>query len=100
MAAEEAHEEFIQKNGENAVDEAWEEAKKQWQEYLEKTFGIQIVKDTGTDQIPGAAAGAYTGDWGDSSGRIAVLHRKELVMDADDTEKFLNAAKILRTLDL
>jgi hypothetical protein len=32
--------------------------------------------------------GGYTGEW-DSSGRLAVLHQKEIVLNAHDTENFL-----------
>ena len=34
--------------------------------------------------------GGYTGEWG-SDGRIAMLHQKELVLNADDTQNLLNA---------
>ena len=39
--------------------------------------------------------GGYTGAWG-SDGRLAVLHQKELVLNADDTKNFLAATEILR----
>jgi hypothetical protein len=42
----------------------------------------------------------YTGDWGDSSGRLAILHRKEQVFSKDDTQKLLDASKILRMIDI
>ena len=41
--------------------------------------------------------GGYTGEWG-TDGRIAILHQKELVLNAKDTENFLQATQILRTL--
>ena len=41
--------------------------------------------------------GGYTGSW-DSSGRLAVLHQKELVLNASDTENFLSAVNILRDI--
>ena len=41
--------------------------------------------------------GGYTGEWG-TDGRIAMLHQKELVLNAKDTENFLQATQILRTL--
>ena len=44
-------------------------------------------------------SGGYTGVWG-SDGRLAVLHEKENVFNADDTLNLLNAAEILRTIDL
>lgn len=49
--------------------------------------------------------GGYTGDWSGSGvdgigGRIAVLHQKELVLNADDTRNLLQAVNILRDLHL
>lgn len=42
-------------------------------------------------------SGGYTGEWG-SSGRIAVLHEKELVLNAQDTENILDAVSLVRSL--
>ena len=41
--------------------------------------------------------GGYTGSWG-SDGRLALLHQKELVLNAADTENFLSAVSILRDI--
>jgi hypothetical protein len=41
--------------------------------------------------------GGYTGSW-DSSGRLAVLHQKEIVLNAHDTENFLSAINIVRDI--
>ena len=49
------------------------------------------------------ASGGYTGEWANGSnennGRWALLHQKELVLNAHDTENFLNAMEIVRQLD-
>lgn len=45
----------------------------------------------------GFNTGGYTGDW-DSSGRLALLHQKEIVLNAHDTENFLSAIDILRDI--
>lgn len=49
--------------------------------------------------------GGYTGDWGPSegisdakNGKMAILHSKELVLNADDTENILDAVNIMRAL--
>lgn len=39
--------------------------------------------------------GGYTGEWG-SDGRLAMLHQKEIVLNAHDTENFLKAIEIVR----
>ena len=41
--------------------------------------------------------GGYTGTW-DSSGRLAMLHQKEIVLNAHDTENFLAGIEILRDI--
>lgn len=47
--------------------------------------------------------GGYTGEWGED-GRLALLHQKELVLNAADTQNMLSAVEIVRdliqTLDL
>ena len=43
--------------------------------------------------------GGYTGDWGSTDGRLAMLHRKELVLNEDDTKNFLSGINVLRSLD-
>ena len=39
--------------------------------------------------------GGYTGSWG-TSGKLAILHEKELVLNKDDTKNMLEAIKQLR----
>ena len=41
--------------------------------------------------------GGYTGAWG-ADGRLAMLHQKELVLNAKDTENMLKAVDILRAM--
>ena len=63
------------------------------------------VLDTGgyTGRWQSADTGMYTGEWANGSvranGRLAWLHQKELVLNAHDTENFLDAMKIVRQLD-
>ena len=54
---------------------------------LEKKLGGSIKFDTG----------GYTGEWG-HEGKIAMLHEKELVLNANDTSNFLEALNISRQL--
>ena len=42
--------------------------------------------------------GGYTGEWGSTDGRLAVLHKKELVLDEEDTKNILNSVSILRSI--
>jgi hypothetical protein len=58
--------------------------------------------DTGgyTGYWQSADTGMYTGEWPMGSvranGRLAFLHQKELVLNAHDTENFLDAMQIVR----
>ena len=49
-------------------------------------------------KIPQYASGGYTGDWAGNGGHLAMLHKKELVLNARDTENMLNAIGILRNI--
>ena len=52
----------------------------------------------------GLSTGGYTGDWPGSYGKLAFLHQKELVLNAQDTENLLASMdildKIISTIDL
>ena len=56
-------------------------------------FGQQLAGAAGYD------TGGYTGTWG-AGGKLAVLHEKEEIFDANDTENLLEASQILRRLDM
>lgn len=63
------------------------------------------IFDTGgyTGSFQYADTGMYTGQWANGSvranGRLAFLHQKELVLNAHDTENFLQAVDIVRNLN-
>lgn len=42
--------------------------------------------------------GGYTGDWGGDEGRVALLHKKELILDAQDTANLIALKEALRRL--
>ena len=48
--------------------------------------------------IVGYDTGGYTGNWNNNNGRLAMLHQKELVLNANDTNNMLNAITILRDI--
>lgn len=50
------------------------------------------------DQITGFDTGGYTGNWGDTSGRLALLHQKELVLNASDTANLLSIVDMVREI--
>lgn len=42
--------------------------------------------------------GGYTGEWNSNDGKMAMLHQKELVLNADDTKNILAAVAMLRNM--
>ena len=66
------------------------EADANYEDYLIKRYGPGFTAST-------LATGGYTGSW-DDSGRLAVLHQKELVLNADDTKNFLSGIQMIRDM--
>ena len=63
-------------------------------------FGMTIPDEVLKKLITHAsqfASGGYTGEW-DTSGKIGILHQKELVLNQDDTENFLKATSLLNNI--
>ena len=42
--------------------------------------------------------GGYTGEWNSADGKLAMLHQKELVLNAQDTENILSAVSMMRNM--
>lgn len=42
--------------------------------------------------------GGYTGEWNSADGKFAMLHQKELVLNAQDTENILSAVSMMRNM--
>ena len=56
-------------------------------------------KDRSAYKYGAFETGGYTGEWGGDDGRLAILHQKELVLNADDTKNILQAVDIVRHID-
>ena len=61
---------------------------------LDRTMN-QMIDDT--PGIVSGATGMYTGSWG-GSGKLAVLHEKELVLNKEDTSNILSAIDMIRSI--
>lgn len=48
--------------------------------------------------LVGYDTGGYTGDWSDGSGKLALLHSKEIVLNANDTQNILKAVESVRAM--
>lgn len=62
------------------------------------SLGGATTKPTNVNLMHAFATGGYTGEWtnGDEEGRVALLHQKELVLNADDTKNILSAVDLVR----
>lgn len=50
------------------------------------------------DDLVGYDTGGYTGDWAGSDGKLALLHKKELILKESDTENLLEGLKLSNQL--
>ena len=55
------------------------------------------IKFTSTNLV-GYDTGGYTGNWSDGSGKLALLHSKEIVLNASDTQNILKAVESVRAM--
>ena len=72
------------------------------QEYAYHIAGADgVYKDLGwvkKSQLKPYDTGGYTGDWSGNGGRLALLHKKELILNAADTQNTLMAMKIANNI--
>ena len=54
---------------------------------------------TASKWLYGYATGGYTGNWGTSDGKVALLHEKELVLNKKDTANILDSVNIVRDMN-
>ena len=68
--------------------------------YNQNTKKYYLRPLTGATKVGTFNTGGYTGTWanGDTEGKMAMLHQKELVLNADDTKNILDAVSIIRTI--
>jgi hypothetical protein len=70
-------------------------------EYLGMVDGWAKVKYNGKTGYAGKSylkqfkTGGYTGDWAGDEGKLAVLHKKEIVLNEKQTSNILDSAKIM-----
>lgn len=69
------------------------------QQYINYTFprdrnGLGYSHDKAKG-LMGFDTGGYTGDWAGSYGKLALLHKKELVLEPGDTENLLSSIEVL-----
>lgn len=57
-----------------------------------------LILSIGIETPTSARTGGYTGEWG-NSGKLAILHEKELILNKYDTENMLSAIGVIRDLE-
>jgi hypothetical protein len=84
----------------NVGDLAGEDRVETNQKYQDALSNMGITPSGSIDDIwkykSSFASGGYTGDWSSGDGKLAVLHSKELVLNAVDTSNILKAVDITR----
>lgn len=66
--------------------------------YNGKTYShFTDIPDNIWKQLVGFRSGGYTGTW-NNDGKLAFLHQKELVLNADDTENMLASIQLVRQI--
>lgn len=63
----------------------------------EEIFDANTLSALRTLGLIGFDTGGYTGEWG-PEGRLAMLHQKEIVLNAKDTENILSAVGLVREI--
>jgi hypothetical protein len=68
---------------------------KKFKQIVDRIYDLTDItlSEPDIDDAEELATGGYTGEWGDS-GKLAVLHEKELVLNKNDTANFLDALTI------
>lgn len=88
-------------NGYSGSDPQAVEIQKAWDSYVGKN-GYSNSIDWNTNKLDlnviGLESGGYTGEWDDGSGRLALLHSKELVLNKEDTANLLSSVELIRDL--
>ena len=69
--------------------------------YDDQYYDSSAYELVNKEELEGAVkylSGGYTGNQGDDNGRLAVLHKKELVLNKDDTANMLDAVSTLNRM--
>jgi hypothetical protein len=67
----------------------------EFRDIVSRIYDITDLKNPTYAEPASMDTGGYTGEWG-SSGKLAMLHEKELVLNQNDTANFLDALNISR----
>lgn len=88
-------------NGYSGSDPEAIEIQKAWDSYV-GSHGYSNSIDWSTNKLDlnviGLDTGGYTGEWSGEEGKLALLHEKELVLNADDTANMLKSIELVREI--
>ncbi|MBV4418264.1 phage tail tape measure protein [Clostridium tyrobutyricum] len=71
---------------------------KTYQDYLATNYGI--VPTNKNVDLSKFDTGGYTGDWAGDNGKLALLHKKEMILNPNDTENFMVLVKALEKANI
>lgn len=72
---------------------------KGWSGTITVTRSDGVVKYFTPGNVVPFDTGGYTGSWSGNSGKLGVLHQKELILNATDTQNILTAVDIVRDIN-
>lgn len=89
---------LIKAYGEDFADDVQNYINANW--YNDSVFypDYERSKKFWSTTLVGYDTGGYTGDWSDGSGKLALLHSKEIVLNANDTQNILKAVESVRAM--
>ena len=94
-----AYKNYLEKHGEKATDKFWDAYKDEFKQIDIKKKDLKgIGKQDRFKELKAFDTGGYTGNWDSSEGRLALLHKKELILNKEDTANMLSMINIVRDL--
>lgn len=89
---------LIKAYGEDFADDVQNYINAHW--YDDSVFypDFERSKKFWSTTLVGYDTGGYTGEWSGRSGKLAVLHSKEIVLNASDTQNILKAVESVRAM--
>ncbi len=69
-----------------------------WAKILDGKGGVRDGSWIHKKHLVGFDTGGYTGDWGNTDGKLALLHQKEIVLNKNDTANMLDVVKLIRDM--
>lgn len=94
-----AYKDYLENHEKKATNKFWDAYKDEFKQIGIKKKDLKgIGKQDRLKNLSAFDTGGYTGDWDSSEGRLALLHKKELILNKEDTANMLSMINIVRDL--